>query len=140
VQFSIGNNNEFGDAAPKVQQRVHLDGRFRPPESRPRKQGETEVDGGGIQRVHRSVEIDAEVFLRIEYLGLSYEYLSEVRVDSPVAHFVGVGQGTAGYPPTYTHVVEPGRHGSQTRFYIAQAFAISEFCKGHTQELVHTGE
>ena len=43
--------DERGDVAVQVQQGVHLDGGFMLSEFGPGKQGQAEIDGGGVQRV-----------------------------------------------------------------------------------------
>ena len=74
---------------------MQFDGAFGGPEARPGKDGQTQVDGGGIEGVDGVFEFDAEVLIEIELPGGMDEGLGEVGVDAPVAGLVGVGQGVA---------------------------------------------
>ena len=50
VNLAGGKDHDGGEVAPQGQQGVQFDGGFVPPKFRPRKQRQTQVDGG---RVHR---------------------------------------------------------------------------------------
>src|SRR6516164_6742592 len=53
---------------------------------------------------------------------------------------VGVGERGPRYAAAKTHVVKLAAQRAQTRFYVAQAVAISQLCERHRQILVPTGE
>ena len=92
VQFSIGNQDEFGNVALEIQQRVQFDRPFGAAKLRPGKQRKAQVDGGGVQGVDRGVEVETEVVAQIELFGSLDEDLSEVGVDAPVALVVGMSK------------------------------------------------
>jgi hypothetical protein len=108
VQFSVGNQDEFGNVALKIQQRVQLDRAFGPTKLRPGKQRKTKVDGGGIQGINRGVEIETgrRLVAQVKLFGPPDEDLSEVGVDSPVALMVGVGEVAVRDRAVDAHVVE----------------------------------
>jgi len=138
--FPVGNVDKLGDAAPKIQERVHLDRAFGLPESRPGEQRKAEVYGRGVQRVDRRIQVDADVFVGVKFLGSGDENLSEVGVDAPVAVFVGLGQGVAGDERSNAHVVKLRTIAAQADLDVAQAFAVGELGEGHAQELIETCE
>jgi len=68
------------------------------------------------------------------------EAVSQVGIDSPVAHLVGVGQSISRYLTADAHVIKLVALGPKAGFYIAQAFAISQLSEGHAEKLVEAGE
>ena len=74
---------------------MQFNGAFGGAEAGPGKDGQAQVDGGGIEGVDGVFEFDAEVLVEIELPGGMDEGLGEVGVDAPVAGLVGVGQGIA---------------------------------------------
>jgi len=48
---------------------MQLDGGFGLPKMRPREDRQTEVDGGGIERIDRVVEFEAEILAGIQSPG-----------------------------------------------------------------------
>lgn len=95
VNLSTGHNHYGGNRAAKIEQGVKFHGRFAPAELSPRKQGQAQIDGGGIQGVDGLIEFEAEGFVAVKIPCYSDQHLSEVGVDSPIAHPIGMGQGVA---------------------------------------------
>jgi len=60
VRFSVGNVDETRNVPAEIDQGVEFDGRFASAEARPREEGQTQVDGGGIESVDGLVQIDGE--------------------------------------------------------------------------------
>src|ERR1700689_2089463 len=96
MSFSVGNLNKSGDGTTQIQQRVQLYRRLLLTEVRPRKNRKAEIDGGGIQRIYGSVQVDAQWFGRIHRARDGDQHLSKIGVDAPVARLVRVGQSRAG--------------------------------------------
>lgn len=92
MEPAFGDVNECGDVAAQVKERVQLDGRLGLPEPRPGKEGQAQVDGGGIDRVDRVVEIQAVAFLMIQAPRRVDEVLRERGVEPSVPDAVGVGK------------------------------------------------
>src|SRR3990170_3186320 len=136
VQFSVGNQDEFGNVALEIQQRMQFDRPFGAPKLGPGKERKAQVDGGGVQGVDRGVEVDAEVVAQIELFGSLDEDLSEVGVDAPVALVVGMGEIAVGDRAVNAHVVEFGLHHAQTRFDFAQTVAVGQLGERHDPKLV----
>src|SRR5438445_13856246 len=60
AQLAVADVDEGGDRAAQVQQRVQLDGRLGGSKRRPVEQGQAQIDGAGVQRVDRVVQLDPE--------------------------------------------------------------------------------
>ena len=140
VQFAVGDVDEAGNSAAQVEQRVQLHGRFGRAKLGPRKQRQAQVDSGGIQGIDRFGEIDRKRFLGIQTARGADKGVGKLGVDAPVARLVGVGQRAAAHRATQSHVIELGRLRVQTRFDIAQAFAIGQLREGHREKLVQAAE
>ena len=76
----------------QVNQGVHLDGAFAFAKPRPGKQGQAKIDGGGVQRIGRLLQIDAKWIVRIQAAGTTDQDLREVSKDAPVVLLIGIGQ------------------------------------------------
>ena len=82
----------------------------------PRKHRQAQADRAGIQRVDRFLQIDSKGVVAIQTPGDPDQRLGKLRIDAPVAHFVGIGQRVARYPALDAHVVQLGCLRSQARF------------------------
>ena len=74
---------------------MQFDGTFGGAEAGPGKDGQAQVDGGGIKGVDGVFEFQSQVVVGIQGPGECDEGVGEVGVDAPVAGLVGVGQGVA---------------------------------------------
>ena len=90
----------------QVEQRVHLDGGLVLPEFGPREQGQTEIDGRGIQGVKALRQVDADWIAGIERSCDPNQHLREVSKDSPIVGLVRIGQIGTSHSSTKSHVVE----------------------------------
>lgn len=104
VQFPVGDQDEIGDGAAQVEQGMQLDRPHAAEEAGQGKHRETEIDDSGIQGIDSGVQLDAEIFLGVETLGMSYQNLSELCIDAPIAGLVGIGKIVAGDSRTDAHV------------------------------------
>jgi len=135
-----GDNDDGGKVTLEGQQGVEFDGGLVLPEGGPRKEREAEVNGGGVQRIGGGLEFKTERLIGVKRGGLLDEDLGEVSKDTPVAFFVGVGQGAAGSGLTDAGVVEFRAEGCQTSFDVAQAFTPGQLREGQDEELFVGGE
>jgi len=110
------------------------------PKGGPRKQRETEVNGGGVQRIGCGLEFKTERLIGVKRGGLLDEHLGEISKDPPVAIFVGIRQRAAGGGLADAGVVEFRAEGRQTGFDVAQTFAPSQLGKREHEELFVGGE
>jgi hypothetical protein len=69
VDGSFGNADETRDTAPQVHQGMQFDRSLALAKVRPRKEGETKVDGCGIQDVGCLFEFQTEIFVGVKVLG-----------------------------------------------------------------------
>ena len=89
--LAVCNQNKRRNVATQVQHGVQLDGSFLLLIARPWKQGKTQIDHGGIQRVDTLIDVETEAVASIELAGRRDQRLSEIGVDAPVAHRIGMG-------------------------------------------------
>ena len=92
VHFPLGNLDKRGNASAQIQKRVKFYSGLVLPKSRLGEKSQTQIDRGGIQGVDGLFQFDFERFAEIESSGRVNQNLSEVRVDTPVSRFVGVGK------------------------------------------------
>ncbi len=140
VNLSAGHNDHGRNAAAQIQQRMQFDGGFVASELGPREQRQTQIDGGGIERVHGLIEFQAEGVVGVKTPGHADQHVREIGVDFPVPHLIRVGQRVARDGAANSAVIEFGRRGPQTGFDIAQALSKSQLGKGHREKLVPTRE
>ena len=140
VELAIADMDEGGNSSPQIEQRVQFHRRLGLAKRCPRKQRQTKVDGGRVQRVDRLAQFDAERLLGVQAPGSANQRLGELEVDTPVASFVGVGKGTATDIATNAQVIELGRLCAQAGFDVAQTLPVGKLSEGHAQELIETAE
>ena len=95
MELAVGNVNECRDMPAEIEQRMKLDRRFGFTEMGPREQGQSKIDGGGVQRVDRVGDIQARVLVDVKAPCRMDETLSEIGVEAPVPGLIGVGQSVA---------------------------------------------
>lgn len=140
VHLSVGDVDETRNGSSEVQKGMHLDGCFGGAERRPRKHGQAQVDGRGVQGIDRIGEVDAKVVVDVELPCLADQSMGEIGVDTPVAGLVGIGQGRARNRPSDAHMVKLWSLGRQTRFDVAKALPVCQLGEGHDAKLLGTAK
>src|SRR5690349_2964346 len=120
----MSNNDYRRNIAAQVEQSMQFDGPFAFAKVGPGKKREAQIDSRRIERVNRLLQSPAELVVPIKRSRLSDQQVSEVGINAPIAHRVGVGQRVARDASANAHVIELGLIGPQTSFDVAQAFAI----------------
>jgi hypothetical protein len=127
---SLGDPCKGWNAAPDVQQRVHLHAGLGPAKAGPREHGQAQIDCRRIQGVDRLLPLiqlfEAQGLVDIKAASLHHESLSEVGIDAPVPLLVRVRKRTARDRGAETQVVEPVRHGGEAGFDVPQALPVGE--------------
>ncbi len=108
------------------------------PKRSPREHRQAEIDSRGIQCICGIGDVDTEALSGIELSCLTDQSLSEVRVNAPIARFVGIGQGRATHWASKAHVIKFCRLHRQTSFDIAETLPIGKLSKGHYSKLLGT--
>jgi len=126
VHLAGGDKDENGNGAPQIDNRVRLDSGLGRAEVRPRKQTQTQVDGGGIHGIEGFLDAQSNIFALIEFDGGCNQSMTERFEQSPIAAFVGVGQRGAGDLAANPNVVELGALRIETRHQIAQTFPTGQ--------------
>ncbi len=106
VQFAVRDVDQARDAAPQVEQGMHLHRRLGGAEMCPRKNRQAQIDGRRIQRVDGLAQVQAKVLVRIQLPCLEDQPLGQLGIDAPVAPFVGIGQCRAPDWLAEAHVIE----------------------------------
>ncbi len=141
VGLAVGDVNEAGNGAMQVQQRVQLDSDLGGAKRRPRMKRQTQIDGAGIERIDRRVQIDSQRLLGVQRPGYGNQMLGEVGINLPGSCGIRVGQGVArNRRAAKAHVVEPTGLCPQVDFDIAQGLAVGQLRKRHGKELVQARE
>src|ERR1035438_5979792 len=102
---------------------MHLHRSLLLPEMRPGKDGETEINGGGVQGVYGGIEIDAKRVGRIHRPGYMNQGLRKVGVDPPIAALIGIRQSRTRDAPAKSEMVKLLRHGREAGFYVTKTLA-----------------
>jgi len=140
MNTASGDNDDGGKVALESQQGVEFDGGLVPAESRPRKEREAEVNGGGVQRIGGGLEFKAKGFLGVKRGRLLNKNVGEIGEDTPVPLFIGHRQRVAGGGLADAGVIEFRAEGRQTGFDVAQTFAPRQLGERQHEELFVGGQ
>ena len=141
VGLAIGDVDEARDCTAKVEQGMQLDSGFGRTKRCPRIDRQAQVDGGGIERIDRCVQIHRQGLVGVQRPGNANQVLREVGVYLPGAHRVCVGKRVArNRLAAKAHVVQPCRLRPQVHFDVAQRLACRQLRKGHREELIEARE
>jgi len=138
VNFPMSNTDHTRNRASQIHLGMKFDGALVLPKRSPRKEGEAQVDCGGIQGVGSLVELQSEVLVRIQLPGDSDQHMSKVGVDAPIPFFVGIGQRASRNSAPDPCVIKLGLHGPQACFDVAKTLPIGQLSEGHAKELIET--
>jgi hypothetical protein len=94
-------------------------------------QTQAQVDGGGVQRVHRSVQFDADWFLGIEFPCTHNQAHGQSVIDAPVPMVQRIRERRARRCSGEAHVKQLGMIGAQANLDVAQGLAPSQLREGH---------
>src|SRR5256886_16103630 len=106
----------------------------------PGEKRQAQIDGRGVQGIHRLGQLHAERFVAVEVASGGNQDLCKIGVDPPVAMLVGVCHGVARNLAPEAPMIVLGLLGTKTSFDIAETFAIGELSKSQTEELIPAGE
>jgi hypothetical protein len=144
AELRVRDPGEGRDAAPEIEQGVHLDARLGRPEPGPGKHREAQVDRRCIQGVHRPIPLiellEAQRFVEVEAPSLHHEALGEVGDDAPIPLLVRIGERAPGDRRAEAEVVELVRNRAEAGFDVAEVLPIRELSERHGQVLVAAGE
>jgi hypothetical protein len=140
VNLPMSDADYARDRASQIHLGMEFDSAFVLSKRGPRKEGETQIDRGGIQSVSGLGDLRFEVFARIQLSGHSDQHMGKVGVNAPIPFFVRIGQRAPGNLAPDPCVIKLGLHGPQTYFDIAKALLISQLSEGHTKKLIETGK
>ena len=137
---AAGNVHKTRDIAAEIDQRVKFDRALATTELRPGEKRQAQVHRRGIESVRRLRQVQREAIVVIQRPGSANEHGREVRIDAPVARFVGVGERAAAKGAANSSVVELGAKRPQTGDDVAQALAVGQLREDHAEELIPAAE
>jgi hypothetical protein len=100
------------------------------------KQGQAQIDGGGVERIGSLIEIRAKRIIRIQAAGPPDQDLCEIGENPPVVPLVGVGQRGPRYLAPNAQMVQAVWRGSQASLDVPQALAVGQLRESHAQKLI----
>jgi len=130
------NADASRDRPPQIDLSVHLDARLGLSKVRPRKESESQIDGGGIQRIDRVVQIQPEIFAYIEWPCFAHQALGQILPDAPVSNFVGVCESRFGNRFGEAKVIECFGAGVEASGDVAQTIPRGHLGKDHAGKLL----
>ena len=136
VHLAIADVDECWNGASQVQQGMELDGSLGFAKRGPVEQAQTQIDGGGVQRVDRVLELQPQVLVQVKLASAPDQNCGQVGPNAPIARLVGIGQGGAVNAVAKAHGVKFAGVGSQRHFDVAKALAPSQLGKGHGAKLL----
>jgi len=145
VHLAVADVNKTWDRSTQIHQGVKFDGGFCRAKRRPRKQTQTQIDGGRIQCVnggaHQRFELGARCIVGVKWASHADQMMCQIGKDFPWPNAVRVGQGVArDRLAAKTQVIEMLALHTQIDLDIAQRFAGGQLSKRQRQELIETRE
>jgi len=132
--------DKTGDTATEIKECVQFDSRFATPKLSPGKEGQAEIDGGGIESVDGFVQCESERLVDVEGAGLGNQDLGEVVKDSPIVNPVGVGKSASRDCRPEAGVIAFTTDGMQASDDVPEAFAKGQLGKSQGEELIAARE
>jgi len=123
-----------------IQKRVKLDRAVIPSDLGPGEEGQTEIDGGGIQSVDDLVRLGVQGIFGADAAGHGDDLLGGGGVDAPIPPLVDLGQRASGHAAPDAKVVEPVAKSPEVGFDVSEAFPVGELGEAHAKELVPAAE
>jgi len=136
VLTGSGDEDACGNRSPQVDLSAYLDPGLGLSEVCPRKEREREIHCRRVQGINRVVDIQPQVFARVERSGFAHKRLGQILPELPVALFVGVGQSRFGNRLPEAQMVAGSRSRIQAVGNVAQTLAPSQLGKCHADELL----
>ncbi len=130
--------NERWEVAAPVEPGVPLPRRLGAAAMGPGEDREAAVDGCGVERVDRVVEIDAEAVIGIPAVRGPDQGLGEVGVEAPVPSLVGLGQRVARDLAPEAHVVGLAGLGAPAGLEVTPAFPGGQLGERHAATCAKT--
>ena len=112
MQFAIGNVEEGRIISPQIQQGIQFNHDFGFTKTGLGKQRKTKVNGGRIQSINGTIELQSQSIVLIHGSCRLNESLGEVGVEALISLAVGVGQGVSRHPFGNSEVIKFARLGA----------------------------
>ena len=140
VHLAVADKDKRWDCATQVQQSVQLDRALGFAKGSPVEQAQTQIDRGCVQRVDGFLQIESDnIRVAVELARATDQQCSDVRPNTPIARFVGIGQCRAMNAVTQSYRIKFARVGPKCYLDIAKTFASRQLRKGHHAKLLGAG-
>ena len=126
--------------ATQIQERVQFDRGLGRTKMSPGKKAQTQVDDRRIEGVDRLIEFERKRLRGVKLARSPNQTLGPVRVDAPIAQFVGLGESAAPDVAAKPHLIKQLGPRMQRRLQVAQALAKRELSKRHREPLIVTAK
>ncbi len=136
VLSGSSNEDTGGNRTPQIDLSVHLDSGLGLSEVCPRKKGERKIHSRRVQGINRVVDLQPQVFARVQRPGFAHERLGQILPKPPVALFVGIGESGFGNRLPEAQMVAGSRSRIQAVGNVAQSFPPSQLSESHADELL----
>jgi len=138
--FAIGDHGEVRQIAIVIKQQVELNGALGLTEVCPRKQAETEVDGGRVEAEQFVLEAKLLLFARALAAAEVPQVKEGILIKLPGTVGIGVGKRTLGRSGAQSQVTELAAGDGQSVADLPQALGLSELAEEHGDILVPGGK
>ena len=138
MELSVRDLDEGRDGTAQVQHIGEFHVCLRGPELGLGKDGQVQINGGGIECVHGFVQVQAEILVPIQSTRSGDQPPSRICTHAPRAIPVGARHGLAMDARGGAGTIQIGRDGPQGGGQRSQSLALSELSKGHGAERLGT--
>ena len=90
VNLAMRNENQSGNGASQIHERMQLDGPLALSKFGPRENGEAQIDRGRVEGIYGLLQFYPEIVVRIKLSRLSNKDLGEIGIDAPVSNLIGM--------------------------------------------------
>src|SRR5262245_36218042 len=132
--------DEARDVATQVEQCVYLYRGFGRAKVRPRKHRQAQTNRRRVQSIDGVDQLRSQAVAGIEPSGLRDQPVGKLRVDPPVARFVGIRQGGAANWFAKPRMIELGGLRREAYFDVAQALTVGQLGECDDPVLFSTGQ
>jgi hypothetical protein len=139
--LGMRNPHKNRDLRVEIEKDVGFDGAFGTFETSPGKQGQAQIDRGGIQRIGGSDVQTMQFRIGGKFQASRSDHRQrDVGEDAMIAKLIGVGERAACRRVTEAQMISPRTDSAETRDRLTQTRSAGELGEDHAEQLIHAGE
>ena len=136
VHLAVADVDKGWDGATQIQQGVQFDGSLGLAKRCPVEQAQTQIDGHGIQRIDRVLQVQPlDLGVAVELSSPTDQQCSHIRPDTPVARLVRIGQRRSAHAVSQAHCIKLVGIGAERHLDVPKALAPRQLRKRHYAKL-----